>query len=250
MEFQPPQPADLANVYALNHEFLCLAARPVGPLGQVESLPADCRRALRGLGARARLQLARSPFLIFSLAEQDSLRWDRLFHGGHQADLLSTLDRPDAAENRLLAATLGFLWQQAICSPYAARVVSGAPIEWCERLAQCALLEVVCKATNEVGLMQFRYPANAHFWRKLLVAGTSGERAVRRAARLCALQTLLTTDHEAGARRLQAAACAMPRVAEQVAGQPRMSPPGMRGYNTPPHESADDNGPVQDLRKR
>jgi hypothetical protein len=101
---------------------------------------------------------------------------------------------PRVAE--LAAATLGFLWQLARRDAYAARVLSGASIEWCERLAGSLLLDVLAFGTRDPELLRLRLAAHPTFWNKLLAAGTGGEREVRLAARACALQTALTSRDE------------------------------------------------------
>ena len=250
MEFQPPDPASLANVQSLNLEFLDFVRTGDRPFAAPEPLPAELFAALCRLGSAARSRLARSPFLVFSLAEDDEMRWGRLFDDGQQADLVSGLHRPGITEIRLVSAALGFLWQLAIVSPHAARIVSGAPLHWCERLAQRTLVSVLRNATNEVGLLQFRCGDNVALWRKLISAGSSDERAVRRAAQMTALQTLLTSARVADYRQLPAAACAMPGLPRTLTADAVVSRPGMRGYNTPPDESAVDQKPLEDLSER
>ena len=73
-------------------------------------------------------------------------------------------------------------------------------------LAEALLIDVLEFGSREPGLLALRLAHHAPFWNKLLAAGTSGERDVRFAARLCALQTALTGSAWPG-RRLRAAAC-------------------------------------------
>ncbi|MDH3746736.1 MAG: hypothetical protein OER97_00910 [Gammaproteobacteria bacterium] len=250
MDFQPPDPADLDDVHSLNRAFLDYvthADRPVAALDQLSEGLAESFLQLTPDGSQ---RLARSPFLIFSLAEHEHKRWHRLFEGRAHEDLISVLDKPNDAEARLVSAALGFLWQLAKRRPYAARVVSGASLGWCERLAESTLVDLFYHAATESGLLSFRMPDNVGFWRRLLAAGTSEEKPVRRAARLSALQSMLTKSHDDHYRRLPAAACSMPMLAQSVADQTSVSKSKARGYNTPSDESTVNKKPDEDVRER
>ncbi|MBT8098373.1 MAG: hypothetical protein KJO82_01415, partial [Gammaproteobacteria bacterium] len=126
----------------------------------------------------------------------------------------------------------------------------GASLAWCERLAECTLVDVLQFAAAETGLLRWRLAGETAFWQRMLVAGTSEEKAIRRAARLCSLQTLLTAYQADRFRQLPAAACSMPAPALRVAETAAVSKSATRGYNTPPDASATDKKPHQDLRKR
>ncbi|MDX1518131.1 MAG: hypothetical protein R3288_14900, partial [Woeseiaceae bacterium] len=201
---------------------------------------------------RAPARLTRCPFLLFSLAEDDAPRWNRLFERTRMSrpDLVDAMaDGPDTLAPVVLAA-LGFLWQLARRRPYAARVVSGASLAWCERLAEATLVDLFRFAVSEHDLVGFRNGADAAFWRRLLVSATSARKSVRRAARLAALQSLLTRMQAGSYQRLAAAACSLPAPARKVADTVLVSKPRARGYNTPPDDSAKDKKPHKNLRKR
>lgn len=250
MDFQPPEPADLANVHALNTAFidaLCTKSLPRRLLSSVpEGLQAACS------DARAPARLRRCPFLLFSLAEHDALRWNRLFERPRSTrpDLVDAMAGNGDALTPVVLAALGFLWHLARRRPYAARVVSGASLNWCERLSESTLVDVYRFAVAEDGLIGFCNGGDAAFWRRLLVSATSNERAVRRAARLAALQTLLTETQAGAYQRPAAAACSMPAPARKVADKALVSKQRARGYNTPPDDSATDKKPHKNLRKR
>lgn len=249
MDFQPPERVDLANVQALNAAFLdALRARTLPDrllTGLPDGLPAACD------DTRALLRLRRCPFLLFSLAEYDMARWDRLF--GQQAvlqpDLVDTMAAARGVAEPVVLAALGFLWQLARRQPYAARIVSGASLTWCERLAGTTLIDIY-RFAAETALIGFRNSSDNAFWQRLLVSATSVEKSVRRAARLAALQMLLTEAHTGTYGKLAAAACSMPAPASRVADKALVSKPKARGYNTPPDDGATDKKPNKNLRKR
>lgn len=252
MDFQPPDPADLGNVYALNGAFLDAVRRQGMRAKRLALLPDGLADGVIAGSSEARDRLCRCPFLLFSLAEGDVRRWRRLFDGPEkrEPDLLDPVQTHGAAESGVLLAGLGFLWQLARRRPYAARVVSGASLSWCERLAECTLIDVFRFAQAEPDLLGFRTADNRAFWQRLLVAGVSPEPAIRHAARLSALQTILTECGGRAFRRLPAAACSMPVPRRRAADTSLVSKPKARGYNTPADESATDNKAHQNLRKR
>ena len=237
MPFRGPEPADLANVRALNQTFIDL----------VRSGRARCGGQGDGIAAldrRRSERLAGCPFLLYSLSEHDEERWERGFETVAQQDLVDVLARPGDELVRLGLVTLGFLWQFAQRRPYAARVVSGAPLAWCEMLGESTLVGASQFVANEPGLIGLRLAEDAGFWRKLLVAGTSHEQEVRDAAQLSALATLLTRTADDIQLRLPVAARSMPSTQSAVLKS------GQRGYNTRPDESPVHKIADEDLRQR
>lgn len=248
MEFPGPDSADLAQVESLNRAFLDhLAAAGKSLLG---ALPPAVAAAMVEAAPVARARLARSPFLLFSLGELDEPAWARVLEGGGEADLIESVTRPGAAEARIATAAVAFLWQFANRNGYAARVVSGAPDSWCARIADCRLLDLIEFASNRAGLLRLRFAENGNFWRRLAIAGTSDEIAVRQAARVTALQAVLTCSALAGPARLPAAACTMPAPALRVAERSSVSQNRTRRYNTPPHEGSVASTTRKNLSKR
>ncbi len=251
MNYQPPDSADLANVYSLNLAFLDMIRHSESASALLGPLPPDAAGRLEQLDSIAIERLARCPFLVFSLGEHDGPRWRRLFASPRTADLIAALERPDPGAARIAAAALAFLWQLAKRRPYSARVLCGAPLQWCGHLAALTLVELFDLALNEDALLEFRFADNAPFWRKLINAGTSDEASIRVAARVTALQTMLTAvGSEDRFERLPAAACAMRPPAERVADHGHVSQGEARGYNTPPDARALDKKSHQNLRER
>lgn len=234
MDYKGPDAHDLANVYALNQGLIDAL------LGGTPERGAEARLVseMKSLGSPRRRRLARCPFLLFSIAGGSDPDWRPVIAGTRQRELLSAQEPAFGAQPRLAAATLGFLWQLARRNPYAARLVTGAPLSWCETLTECTLMELFEFAEHEVRRLHVIRSDDRHFWRKLLGAGTSDDADVRRAARLSALQSVLTATASEKLQRLPAAACAMPSpVSVRVS----------RGYNTRPDESPVDKKPPQDL---
>ncbi len=237
MPFSGPEPADLANVRALNRAFIDLVRNRRAICGaQGDRIAAlDRRRPER---------LSGCPFLLYSMSEHDKPRWKRGFESMAQQDLVDALARPGDDLIRLGLVTLGFLWQFARRRPYAARVVSGAPLTWCEMLAESTLVGASQFVANETGLIGLRLADDDAFWRKLLVAGTSHEPEVRDAAQLSALHALLTRTADDIQLRLPVAARSL------SPDQSAVLKSGPRGYNTRPDESAVHKIADQDLSQR
>jgi len=117
-------------------------------------------------------------------------------------------------------ALLGFLWQLAKCNPYTARLVSGATLGWCEQLASCPLVSLFAQTAVRRSPLEPRLPASADFWNKLLTAGTSPQKDVRIAARVSAMQTVMT-GNASPPPRLKSAACRMRPLTMRVADRRR-----------------------------
>ena len=225
MDYHGPDREDLANVYALNQAFTDALMRGTHRDGAEARLANEVRL----LGHLRRNRLAHCPFLLFSLTDVYLSEGEPdAAHGGQQ-DLLRDREPELPNHPRLITAALGFLWQLARRNPYAVRLMTGAPLHWCENLAACTLIELLELGVRESQMLSVVRPDDSRFWNKLLVTGTSDNPDVRRAARLSALQTMLTASASEKLQRLPAAACAMPSpVSVRVS----------RGYNTRPDESA------------
>ena len=191
MDYRGPQQADYANVRALNGAFLRLVQRPPHTASLLAGLPPALRERSRQLTGLQRERLAGVPFLLFSFRELDGAYWEQLFHAQGPADLFAGAPL-DEDLSRLVAAGLGYLWQLARRNAYAARILCCASLHWCEQLAERPLLDIVSAASRRDVLI-LRAPADACLWHKLLHVATSAERAVSDAAKVSALQRLLTS---------------------------------------------------------
>lgn len=218
MQYHGPDPADLANVFVLNSAFIAWQRTRPPEDSRGRDLPPEVRARLHALNCEQRERLGQAPFLLMSFAEDDDARWRSLFAEQRTRDLLECLRIRDDTASGLLAAGLGFLWQLAQRNPYAARLVSGASLSWCEQLSACTLMDLYSRALEDPTLLAPRMADKPDIWNRLLTAGVSNRRDARRAARVSALQTMLTQRPLRQARSLPAAACKLPPVRTRTSG--------------------------------
>ena len=231
MDFEGPDHEDLDNVRALNQAFIDALAGGAG----LDGAEARLANEIRALGDLRRQRLANCPFLLFSMGHLYEADWPV---DERQRDLLRAEEPTAGTRTKLVTAALGFLWQLARRNAYAARLVTGAPLAWCERLAERTFMELFAIGEQHPQLVTAMRSDDQPFWSKLIDAGTSDDGRVRRAARLSALQTILTASASKKLQQLPAAACSMPSpVSVRVS----------RGYNTRPDESAEHQKPPKDL---
>ncbi len=195
-EYRGPASEDFTNVNALNTAFLQMTS----------DLP------------RQKLQrLAAAPFLLFSFREDDDEWWHSVLGDDPQQDLIAAANSASSEVRKLQTAGLGFLWQLARRNPYAARIISGASVTWCEKLSSQTLVFLLDRVAARGDLMISRLENHEGIWSRLLGNGTCAERSVRRSSQLSALQTMLTCTRSVQYERLPAAACSMPAPNRQVA---------------------------------
>ena len=206
MDYRGPEAADFANVESLNRAFLLLLRSTATGRRTRQQLATPIQELIRGLTDLHIERLSVVPFLLLSLHERDDRYWHAVVGDEVNSDLL-TSSRGNTEAEQLGVAGVAFLWQLARRNPYAARLVSGATLGWCEQLADCTLLHLLQRAASRLDLLQPRLPDNIDFWNKLLGPGLSSEQDVRTAAHVAALQTILTEDPAAQYRPLRAAAC-------------------------------------------
>lgn len=187
-EYPGPDRADYANVFALNAAFL---------------------RATSDLKGPQRGRLAASPFLLFSLREDDLQWWERILADDHQADLVSEFAASDFELRRIQTVAISYLWQLARQNAYAARVVSGASIAWCEKIAELPLITLLDRSAGRSDLMKSRLDTSDTLGGRLLGDGISASRDLRRSSQFSALQGLLTRSGLDESARLPAAACTL-----------------------------------------
>ena len=198
MEFEGLSRDDLENVRALNRAWL----------------EQDRNAELRLSQGRLE-RLAAAPFLLFSFCEHDDERWSRWLGERGQQDLLEQDAIASADLRALQAAGLAFLWDLARRNPYVARIVSGAPLNWCEQIAAATLVRTLDCARYRV--IEPRFADGTSQKRRLQGRGSALEREMRVFAQIGALQSMLTRGQSAQYDRLPAAACRMPRNSRQVA---------------------------------
>lgn len=206
MDFNGPEPADLANVRCINSAFLeHLGGAGGEPLRQ--QMVASLRPIVAALTDWQIQRLAGVPFLLLTLSESDDARWGRILDDVPVHDLFAAQHGALDPQDRVVAAALAFQWQLARRNAYAVRLISGASLSWCEHIASCTLLRVLQGAAGQQGLLAPRLATHKVFWTRLLGAGLSADDSVRRAAHLAAMQIMLAQSYAAADRRWRTAAC-------------------------------------------
>ena len=194
MDFAAPDAADFANVRALNKAFLRLArdgqlARPC-----LRGLESPLTKRLCSLTELQVERLSETPFLLFSLRERDVRYWDQLLALPRNRDLFATPPAVTDGYSRLTSAGLGFVWQLANRNPFAARVIAGASLYWCERISERTIFNLLAVAGTRNDLLVLRTASDADLWKKLLDRGVVRQDIIRRSAQMAALHTVLTCD--------------------------------------------------------
>ena len=216
MDYQGPETADFDNVHALNAAFLdWLTAE-----NHAGQLPGEGQRLFARLDRQQRNRLSRVPFLLLSLGEEDETGWRAIFARVPAKRLLSRMSPADEAAAQLTTAALGFLWQLAARNPYTARLVSGASLNWCEQLSECTLVSLIARVAEEPRMLVPRSANDLELWTRLLTAGVSARRDVRVAARVAALQSVLTGTARPVDQPLASAACKLPVPSMSLADDP------------------------------
>jgi hypothetical protein len=207
MDYQGPTSDDLANISALNRCFLmAVSGSEADGLGEI---------AARRLTDSQVSRLAGAPFLLFSFREQDTDYWQRLLSEDRQLDLIELSKPLDERIRQLQVAGLAFIWQLSRRNPYTSRIISGAPVSWCERLAESTLIQLLDRAAHRSDLLRIRFQDKSWVWRRLLDNGVSAQRHLRQTSHQCALQVLLTYGRNSQYDRVPAAACNMRTPATQ-----------------------------------
>lgn len=188
MDFDGPAGTDYRNVRSLNRGFLTL----VKATPRLPGLPQTIGQRIRSLSHPQLERLAGTPFLLFSLRERDDQFWEQLLSLSRERDLFDVEPAPGDDYGRLLCAGLGYIWQLAWRNPYAARLICGASLHWCELIGELTIYRLLAAAGTRDDVLLPRYAKNAELWSKLLDGGVSRENVVREAAQLSALQAVLT----------------------------------------------------------
>lgn len=204
MEYEGLTQDDLANVHALNRVWLRL------PQQDVMDGPRLSEKQLE--------RLASAPFLLFSFREHDDRRWRSLLDGNPQKDLLEEHPGATAEYLALQSAGLAFLWELARRNSYVARLVSGAPLHWCEQIASTTLVRAL-DCTTGCLVIEPRFEGVSALQKRLWRRGGSALKEMRVFAQIGALQAMLTSRELIPYRRMPAAACRMPQPAQQVADE-------------------------------
>ena len=189
MEYEGLTADDVTNVRALNRAWLRLAATGSEPVADED---------------RRRKWLGEAPFLLFTLRESETELWSTLLGDQPQTDLFAAC--PGDRQRELQVACLAWLWELARRNPYVARIVAGAPLPWCERIAASPLVRLLRNAAD-ADLVRPRFGDDSLMHRRLLLRGGSALRGPRSAAQVAAMQAMLTRAVATQSRAMQAAAC-------------------------------------------
>jgi hypothetical protein len=219
VEFRGPGATDFENVHSLNRAFLKLLKHDPDSRKCLQGLPPATAGCLASLAEAEAERLSATPFLLLSFRERDDEFWDALFADVPHQDLFSVPQPPSDELGRVISAGLGFVWQLARQNPFAARLVCGASLHWCERLIERTFFEVLATAGARADVLALRCATDAGLWAKLLASGVSREKQVRRAAHISALQSVLTHASMPDRKRWAAAACALKAPTMKVADE-------------------------------
>lgn len=170
----------LELVRRLNEQFLDLLSGAT-----VAEADTDCpwllanRELWARLGPEARIRAARLPFVILDLHFADEAWWRRLIDTPKSAvrepDITNGL--PGELSERLVQETLLCAWHMARSDSTAAQVSFAMLPHVAETIAALMPGEVRDIAFQWQGEIRVRWANNYHFWRDLLEAAESGDRA-------------------------------------------------------------------------
>ncbi|MEM1173565.1 MAG: hypothetical protein AAGA33_02785 [Pseudomonadota bacterium] len=182
MPYHCPQPADIADVRALNREFLAdLLSRHHRGVQDLDRASDD-----------ALTRLADVPFLVYELKAPDPGFWDRTFTGA--SDLLDSAGQGDARDVGQVASTLGFLWHLSRRDVHAARLFAGSSTDWCQGLAETPLVQVIHRALGAGIRPCLRLHDEDIRWRAMVQAASASDKARQIVAVMRVFQALLVEE--------------------------------------------------------
>ena len=194
MAFDGPQKADFGNIVPFNQEFLALLRQEKGLRKSIVELPESQRQRLVTLDRPEALRLAETPFLLFSFREHDDVYWDRILTEPASPGLFQK--RVSENVRNLMSSALGFIWHLAQRDPFTLRLFSGAPLSWCENIADLTLHHLLDAVYRSGDLPVLRFSYHRELWRSLLDGGVSGRVPIRMAAQLSSLQIVLSRSQQ------------------------------------------------------
>lgn len=206
MPYRGPQVVDLNEISALNLVFIRLLADASEASTLLTAMPSDVAERLGSLSNRERASVAAVPFLVFSLRERDDDYWEQLCAEAVNLDLLADSAAVSAGRARFVSAALGFMWQMSRRNPYTLRLISGASLHWCERLAEQPLMTVIQRASNRDDILTLRAGDDHGLWSRLTSTAAVDKR-LRAAVQLSALQSLLFHPGSSADPGWRSAAC-------------------------------------------
>jgi hypothetical protein len=190
MAFDGPHAADYANVAALNRAYLSVLRQDSRAHQGLAHLSASLFGRITELSATQAEYLAAAPFLLLSFREYDDRYWERTLDDNNERDLFSASGSDEL--DMVVSAGLGFVWQLARQNPYALRLFCGASLYWCERIAEQTFYQLLIAVSAHGRVAELRHAYDHELWSKLLDQGINARVAIRKAAHMSALQTILT----------------------------------------------------------
>ena len=207
MDYPSPNAADFNEVTVLNTAFLALLKDDRAAAVLLAGLSADTAGKLSGLTETQSQRLASAPFLLFSLREADDQYWDEVQSDGASYSLFAASGVGSIDGNRLVSASLGYIWQMAQRNPYTLRLICCASLYWCERISDQPLMHVISRATGRDDLLELRAGTESGVWRRLLDSGLSRRNDVWLATQYSVLQALLMVSPAKRDTAWKSAAC-------------------------------------------
>ncbi len=220
MNFNGPVATDFENVRCLNRAYLGLLREDAAARRCLGELPASLAERLCTLSDSQADSLASAPFLLFSFRARDDDFWRSRLGNRASGDLFVAAEPPSDGLGRLIAAGLSFVWQLAKQNAYAARLICGASLHWCEELTENTIFHVLETAGSSRDVLTLRCGSDVELWSKLLRGGVSRELQLRQASHISALHALLTRACLPTHRQWAAAACLSRTPSLKVAERP------------------------------
>ena len=178
----------------LNRDFLELLRTEKGLRKCIVELSDSQRDRLITLDKSEAMRLAQTPFLLFSFREHDDVYWDRILNDPVSPGLFQT--RVSENVKTLMSSALGFIWYLARRDPFTLRLFSGAPLSWCETIADLALHHLLDAVTRSGDLPVLRFSYHRELWRSLLDGGVSTRAPIRTASQVSGLQFVLSRSRQ------------------------------------------------------
>ncbi len=193
MSFDGPDRGDYENVISLNQAYLTLLRKDRQLCRTPGGAAEPVYERIRELNRHQVGRLATTPFLLFSFRERDDRYWGRVLGEARAPDLFRSVASRDI--DTLVSAALGFIWQLARRNPYTLRLICGATLYWCERVAEPTFYQLLDAVRCSGDLPVLRLAHQSTMWQKLLDKGIGRENQSRSAAQMSALQTVLTEPY-------------------------------------------------------
>ncbi|MDJ0758623.1 MAG: hypothetical protein QNJ19_04450 [Woeseiaceae bacterium] len=192
MQYPCPERTDLDEIRALNSAFLNVCARA--------PMPDGVTARIASLNYPERESLSDAPFLLFSLQEDQTSLWDRVFAA--EPDFLDEPTPPEWVP--ITTAAVALVWHLAKRAPHDARLFAAISSSLSRRLVEHPLISVTHRALA-VGISpRPRFAAQPGTWDILIEACSASDSDRMNTGAMIALQRLLLKSSETETERLAA----------------------------------------------